>query len=48
MEIIFGLAVILFCLFIINSFLSVAKELKELNSTNKKIVGLLEEFKNDR
>lgn len=45
MEIIFGLAVILFILFIINSLLSITKGLMELNSTNKKIIELLEEIK---
>jgi hypothetical protein len=45
LEIIFGLAVILFILFIVNSFLSIAKELKELNSKNKRMVEILEEIK---
>lgn len=45
MEIIFGLALIIFILFIINSFLSIDKELKKLNNTNEKIVEILGELK---
>lgn len=41
MEFIFGLAGLLFVLFIINSFLSIEKELKKLNNTSEKIVELL-------
>ena len=35
MELVIGLAGILFILFIINSFLTLKKELKKLNGTNK-------------
>lgn len=46
-EIIGGLAVLIFILFIINSFLSIEKELKKLNNTNEKIVELLNELKKE-
>lgn len=45
MEAIIWIGGILFILFIINSFLSLEKELKKLNNTNEKIVELLEEIK---
>ncbi|WP_170169069.1 hypothetical protein [Mesobacillus subterraneus] len=42
MEVISGIAVLLFVFFVINSFLSIEKELKKLNATNERIVELLE------
>lgn len=48
MELVIGLAGILFMLFIINSFLSLEKKLKKLNGTNEKIVELLKEFKKEQ
>jgi hypothetical protein len=40
-ELFYGIAGLLFVLFIINSFLSIEKELKQLNNTSEKIVELL-------
>lgn len=48
MELVIGLAGILFMLFIINSFLSLDKELKKLNRTNEKVVELLKEIKKEQ
>ncbi|WP_163100714.1 hypothetical protein [Peribacillus alkalitolerans] len=47
MEIIIGFAGMLFILFIINSFLSIEKELRKLNRTNEKIVEILKEIKKE-
>ncbi|MEH7444558.1 hypothetical protein V7201_19775 [Bacillus sp. JJ1122] len=48
MEIVLGLAGSLFIIFIINSFLSLEKELKKLNGTNEMIVELLKEIKKEQ
>jgi hypothetical protein len=48
MELVIGLGGILFMLFIINSFLSLEKELKKLNGTNEKIVELLKEINKEQ
>ncbi|CAM3860825.1 hypothetical protein [Mesobacillus thioparans] len=48
MELVLGLAGILFMLFIINSFFTSEKKLKKLNGTNEKIVELLKEIKKEQ
>jgi len=45
MEVISGLVGILIFLAIINDFVGIRKELKQLNQTNEKIIELLEDIK---
>ncbi|MEH7236691.1 hypothetical protein [Bacillus sp. JJ1562] len=45
MEVIVWIGGILIILAVINYFISIEKELKKLNHTNEKIVGLLEDIK---